>query len=240
MGEMVDREHAASPRRRQQARQRGYVPRSREFVFALVYAAVALTVVAFGPILWRMFGERLRHDLSAAGDPLIDPLAFLQLWIVQGLWWVFPWVLAMGLAAGLGHWLQHGPLWLPDQARWDLERLNPARGLQRLIQPANVLGLLFGTAKLVILCALAGWLLRANWNALLSLSLADAELLAPRAALLLARCGAWLGTALLVWGALDFAWQLFRYERGLRMSPEELREEVQSVHNDVASPRRRR
>ena len=50
----------------------------------------------------------------------------------------------------------------------------------------------------------------------------------------------WTGLALLLLGLIDYAWQRARYEHQLRRTPEDWRDDVKSVHNDVSSLRGRR
>ncbi|MCH2132066.1 MAG: EscU/YscU/HrcU family type III secretion system export apparatus switch protein, partial [Pirellulaceae bacterium] len=43
----------------------------------------------------------------------------------------------------------------------------------------------------------------------------------------------------LVFGVIDYALQKLKFERDLQMSPEELREEIRAIQNDVSLARRR-
>jgi flagellar biosynthetic protein FlhB len=53
-----------------------------------------------------------------------------------------------------------------------------------------------------------------------------------RLAEILARTGLQLGGALVALGALDYAYQRWRHERDLRMTPQELREELRNLEGD--------
>jgi flagellar biosynthetic protein FlhB len=238
MSDSSDRQQSASPRRRQQARQAGQVALSREFVFALVYAACGALLASCGPIWWRGMHERLRVDIQAAGRPLPDPLAHVQEHLVQLGWWLLPWTLVVCLAVIVGHWVQHGPLWLPDRLRWDLGRVDPAAGLSRIVSPACLANFVLGLIKSTLLIALAVWLLREPWREWRAMSSAEPAQLAAQMSTSLLRFAAGLGMGLLIWGGVDFAWRLYLHERKLWMTPEDQREEVRAVHNDVTAARR--
>jgi flagellar biosynthetic protein FlhB len=207
-------------------------------VFALVYASAGACLVWWGPIWWQGMHERLRVDIQDAGRPLQDPLAYVQQHLVELGWWLLPWTLVVGLAVIMGHWIQHGPLWLPDRLRWDLGRVDPAAGLQRVASPACLAKFVLGLIKTTLLIALAVWLLREPWRQWHLISSAEPARLAAQATRLLLRFAAGLGLGLLVWGGIDFTWQLYLHERKLRMTSEDQREEVKAVHNDVTAARR--
>ncbi len=233
-------EHAASPHRRHEARQQGRVPRSAEFVFAMVYASTGGMVLLYGPTWFTQIRERLRQQLTAASGPMTDPLYHLQHTLVQLGWWLLPWLLVIVVAAIVGHWVQHGPLWLPHRLQPDWGRLSPGRGVQRLLRPQGLATFFLSVSKISILGGLVAWLVFQQWDILMQLSSGAFEDSVHAGTTLLGRCAACLGIGLLIWGGVDFAWQLFQHERDLQMTPEELREEVKAVHNDVSAARQRR
>lgn len=236
----MDREHAASPRRRKDARQQGRVPNSREFVFAIVFAASSVTLAAFGPLWFARFQESLKTTFVSAGKPLADPVARLQQETVQFGWMVLPFVVVTAMAVVIAHWVQHGPLWLPSRPQPDVSRLNPATGLLRLVRAGTLADVLMAIAKIGVLLSLGVWLVRQQWPSWVQLGSLDSARLGTTAGRLLLRYGAYLGTTLIVWGGIDLAWHLFQHERKLKMTPDELRDEVKAVHNDVLDVARRR
>ena len=57
---------------------------------------------------------------------------------------------------------------------------------------------------------------------------------------LLMRMALWISIGLLLLGGIDYAWQRWKYESALCMTPDDWRDDIKSVHNDVSSLRRRR
>jgi flagellar biosynthetic protein FlhB len=50
----------------------------------------------------------------------------------------------------------------------------------------------------------------------------------------------WMGAALLILALLDFAWQRYRHEKDLRMTKEEVKDELRSMEGDPQLKRRRK
>jgi flagellar biosynthetic protein FlhB len=204
-----------------------------------MYAACGAILVGAGPVLVDGLCERLRSDIQSAAQPLDNPLDSLQQYVVQIGWWLMPWLVALPVVVVLAHWVQHGPLWLPERTGWDFARIDFVLGTQRVFRARSLGSLGLGLMKIGLLSGLAIWMLREHWPRLLQLSTIAGLAWGPAAASLLFGLGAWLGVGLLIWGGIDFAWQLYQHERDLRMSPEELRDDVRAVHNHVSDARPR-
>lgn len=181
--------------------------------------------------------EWLKADVRAAAEPLRDPVDHLRARMMWIGWWLLPWLVSIPVVAVLAHWIQHGPLWLPQRLCWNPARVDPLIGAQRLIRPRSIVELLLAVAKIGWLAALAVWLFGKHWTRLLQLTALPQGAWAPAAARLVCDVAAWLGVGLLVWGGVDFAWRLFQHERDLRASPEDEREDVRAVHNHVSDRR---
>jgi flagellar biosynthesis protein FlhB len=233
---------AASPRRRQQARERGQVARSRELVFALVFGFVLVAGISAGPTVWqagqRWLRSSLRETVSAEMLPA-DLLTLADRHLLQFAVVVLPLLGAVCLTIVLGHWLQHGPLWLPERMAPDVARLSPGTNLSRLGPAVGAGKGVLSLVKLAVLVGIAWHWSRANFYLIQGLMLVPIKQLAPQLGTLFLRFGCWLGLGLVIVAALDFAWQLWRHERELRMTPDERREEIRAVQNDVSHLRKR-
>jgi flagellar biosynthetic protein FlhB len=135
----------------------------------------------------------------------------------------------IGVAVNLG---QVGFLWLPQKTAMDLERLNPVSGMQRLLSLQNAVRLAFGILKILFVGTVAYW---SFWDERAELLLA-AELDLGRLAGYLVEVTLWtsikVGSALLVLALLDYGYQWWKTEQDLRMSTEELREEMRQQQGD--------
>jgi flagellar biosynthetic protein FlhB len=138
------------------------------------------------------------------------------------------------------HVAQIGFLFLPDRALPDIARLDPLRGLSRLFALANLVRLIFGIFKILIIAAVAYACLYGHQNQVLSLTGLDV----PQLARFMWEINLWtcikVGIALLVLAILDYAFQRWKYEQDLRMTPQEVREEMRNLQGDPQVIARRR
>ncbi|MCA9147971.1 MAG: EscU/YscU/HrcU family type III secretion system export apparatus switch protein, partial [Planctomycetales bacterium] len=129
-----DASHAATPRRRRQARESGHVARSRDLVQAVTFAAAVGGLVFQVPTWWTLAQVRITERLQHAADPvnaadLVSGQLSTLVRDVAGS--IAPWLLLVGSAAVLGHAMQQGLLWLPHKVLPDPMRINPANALAR-------------------------------------------------------------------------------------------------------------
>ena len=135
------------------------------------------------------------------------------------------------LAAVAVNVFQGGFRLLPKRAAVDLGRLSLSAGLRRVFSAASLVRLAFGVLKLAAISAAAGVLLYRevnrssawpNWR----------RRRGGRAAGIVLSIGLKLGGALLLLALLDYAYQWWRHERDLRMTPQELRKELRNLEGN--------
>ncbi len=142
-----------------------------------------------------------------------------------------------GVAVNL---LQTGFLFLPQRASFDLGRISPIRGWQRIFSAARMVQLAFGLLKLVAVFAVAGIVLYNQREALLRLVALPPAALAAEMSQLLLWTALKIGAALLLLAILDYGYQRWRYEQDLKMTPQELREELKNLEGDPQLRARRK
>ncbi len=233
----ADRSEAATPRRIERARADGQVALSREaagwaaLLLATLAAAVALPLV--GRDLLRSLRGVLEaaHELDMAGGSL----TLLRLAALA----VLPVTAAAAIGAVAGTLLQTRGLVSAAPLRPRLDKLDPIAALKRIFGPEGLAEFLRSLLKLVLVGA-------ALWHALADLPALTASLQQPVGALL-AEAG-WISlrlmaAALVAFAAvalLDLVWVRYRHLRGLRMSRQELKEEMREAEGDPALRARRR
>jgi len=235
LGAHDDRTEPATPKRREEARERGEVLKSRELSSALTLSAVALALWYLGPSIWEGLALELKTYLErmARAELQSTDIRALVAGVLVGQFSLIAPVLGVALAVGvLGNALQVGGLFTstPLLPRWS--RLNPWAGLGRLVSVQSWLELGKAMSKLLILAAVAFFSLRSDVDTLFVLGEAGVGPffagVAETAARLLGRSG----LALLVLGGLDYLLQYWQYERGLRMTKDEVKEEAKQREVD--------
>lgn len=226
----AERTEPATPRRLDEARRRGQVPHSRDLAAVVgLGVAVALLVGAAGDAIGRDLADRARLLWSgtiaaprSAGD-------FHALLLGEGIATaraLAPFVLALAAAAFAASFVQVGPLLSSQALAVRLERLDPVKGLQRLANVDRLVDLAKALVKLVLAFALARAVMVPALDDLLVLLHVDPVASLGAAERLVRRLAAPLLAALAALAALDVVWVRFRHAQRLRMTRQEVREEV--------------
>ncbi len=231
-----ERTEQPTPRRRQQAREEGRVARSAELSAAVVLlgGTVALASAAGTGLAWqvlRLFREAAQA-LSAGPLTLAGATAWLRGVILGVLLALLPFALMVTATVVLANLLQTRGVVSGTPLAPDWSRLSPAAGLKRLVSLEAPASLLKSLLKLAALGSVTWLVLRRGWPELTALTQADpAAILAALRSLAL-RLALATGLAFLVVAGLDYGFQLFRYERSLRMTRDELIREQRETEGD--------
>lgn len=239
-----ERTEPATPKRRQEAREKGQVAKSVDLGTALVLLASAGVLYFTGG--WLVAG--VRETMVAAfsgswlsGDFTVSTVAQL----FQNLTWrvallVMPVSLAAAAVGLLAQLVQVGFLFTGYPLQPQLERINPLAGLRRIFSRRALVELLKALLKVLVIGGIAYRYLRGSFDFLPRL-----VSVAPAGAGIWMGQTAWrttlaIGAALLVVGVLDYLYQRVEYERSLRMSRKQLLEELKQTEGDPLIRRRLR
>jgi flagellar biosynthetic protein FlhB len=230
----AERTEPATPERRRRARREGNFPSSPVLVSAVqfaVFVAVAGSVAGEAwPALRGWFAEGLRLAFREATPAGVVERARGLGW--SAAWWFGP-ALALVLAATLAAQLAVTRLGFSGaRLRPQFSRLN---GLARLgtLGAQNRAAFLRALLLLALAGWLAAWLAGRNLESYLRLPFAGARAGAAQIGAEAERLLRWASYVFLAAGAVDLWRQWRRYERELRMTKQEVREELR---NQEGSP----
>jgi len=243
MSEFVgEKTHEPTPHRRELARREGHVVRSQELCSAAAWMLGLGALALLGGGLAGFVVDFCRGQLGGEAGGAADA-GFLRGRCTAALGGLggrlLPLVGLLCLAA-VAVGAAQGGLGFHARRVWDLSRVNPARGWQRLFSASGAPRMAFGTLKLAALTILAGVLLYQQRETLGGLTMLGPREIGVRLAEVFLGVALKLGGALLAVGALDYAYQRWRHEREMRMTPQELREELRNLEGDRQGAGRRK
>ncbi len=227
-----ERSEAATPRRKQQAREKGQVPRSRELNTMMVVLAGSTMLLLAG----RHMGTRLAQVLAQPwqlqagvlenpnflllqlGDSLLQ--AFLALWPV--------WIILL-LAAVAGPVSLGGFNFSSEAMQFKPDKLNPVSGFKRLFSLQALMELSKTVLKFVFVTGLAMLILWWFSGELLQLGQGDVRTEIVHGFGLLLRAFFLLSLVLILLAVLDVPWQLWQYNRQLKMTRQEVKDEMKDT-----------
>jgi len=218
-----------SQRRLEQARERGQLPRSRELTnFATMIGGSAALVAVGGTLIGRL-SNIMRTSLTVDPQLLASPqsmtAAFGQA-IVGGLTALLPIFgtligLVLLAAVVLGGWNFSPAAMTPD-----FSRMSPLSGLQRLFGLHGVTELAKALLKCVVIGGVCAGIVSWLFKDVMALGHMAPRAAIGRGASLLGWAFVWLSSSLAVIALVDVPLQLFQYNRSLKMTRQELRDEA--------------
>ncbi|AJX21806.1 flagellar biosynthesis protein FlhB [Burkholderia pseudomallei] len=231
----LDRTEAATPKRREKAREEGQVARSRELAsFALLSAGFYGAWMLSGPIgehLRTMLHAALSFDRAAAFDTnrMLSHAGTLSL---EGLYALAPVLALTGVAALAAPMAMGG--WLVSTKTFELkfERLNPITGLGRIFSIQGPIQLGMSIAKTLVVGGIGGIAIWRSKDELLGLATQPLHAALADALHLVAVCCGMTVAGMLVVAGLDVPYQLWQYNKKLRMTKEEVKREHRENEGD--------
>lgn len=241
--EFGDKTHEATPYRRQKAREEGQVVRSQDLASAGLLIAGLLVLWYFSRGLSASMASLTTEHLGGEAWMTIDSQAVVHhsvLIAARLAVGVLPVLGLLLLGAILTHLGQFGFLYLPQKVALDWQRINPLQNYGRIFSLTNAVHLGFGLLKVVLIFVVAGWCLWAERNRMLNLAdESSAEIGAYLMSVLL-----WtslkIGAALGVLALFDYGYQYWKHEQDLRMTTQELKEEIKQQQGDPQIAARRK
>ncbi len=227
-----ERTEQPTERRLQEARKKGQVPRSRELntMLSLLFAAAGL---------W-MLGETLVDELSQVATAGLSvnrdlafntellPVHFMHL-VTNALLALAPFFGVTIVAAFVGPMVMGGWSFSTDAMTFKLEKLDPIKGLGRLFSAKGLLELLKALIKFVLLMTVAYLLILAFERDILNLSAFTAGEASRRTVNLLLVALLSLSATMLLIVMFDVPFELWNFNRQLRMTRQEVKEEMKET-----------
>ncbi|MCS6924376.1 MAG: EscU/YscU/HrcU family type III secretion system export apparatus switch protein [Candidatus Binatia bacterium] len=234
--DQFERTEEPTPRRREEARKKGQVAKSRSLIPAVTLLAATCVLYFIARELLVKLERLFRGCFSLTGRAgTITQEDVFSLLLESGLLFLpvllplFAGVVAAGVAGGA---LQTGFLWTAELLRPDLSRLNPLAGLRRLCSGEAVAELVKALGSVMCLGGLGVVALYMHLPAFAALSTLEVVDIVRYGG----REGGWLLTAgvgvMTALAGLDYAYQRWRTEVRLRMSRHEVKEELREHEGD--------
>jgi len=236
-----DRTEAPTPRRRTEARSKGQVARSQDLTAAVLLFAAFGGLYFFGPPLAMVLTAMIAASLSSdAPDSLATLWPFASAMGSQLVRYMLPLLGGLFVVGLVVLYVQVGWLFTWQPLMPSLAKVNPLNGIMRLFSARSAMMAAINLCKLVFVACVAWFTLSGSASAVLSATGLEFQDIIALSAMLTFELGLKLSAALLILALLDFLWQRHRHERDLRMTKEEVKDELRSMEGDPNIKRRRR
>ena len=237
-GKDQEKTEPATPKRREEARKKGQVAQSREIPSALVlmsslgvlFFSGSWMLVSLSDFMRTIFGNigSLNHLHGVSTHSFLLEILNLILTILMPLMLA---VLIGGITANL---LQVGFLFTAKPLAPKLSKLNPFEGIKRLVSLKALAELFKSIIKLLCVAGIAFLMIKGELNNIPSLmQMGVGDTLSFIAKVSIKICF-FTCLALVILAAMDYAFQRWQHEKGLRMSKQEVKDEFKQREGDPA------
>ena len=229
---------AATPRRRQEAREKGQVPMSLELVAALLLLAWSGTLAASGGSIATAIGgtmERTFESLPLWGTAELDVegAASLMGGLFEGVARVVAFLILplflLGVLLGYG---QVGFQITPKAVELNPSRINPIQGFGKLFSLRSVMRTVMAVCKITLVIGSMAVIASTQVDEIVQLTAVDVGPALAGIGHVSLRCVAGALVMVLVIALADLAFQRFQHERDMRMTKQEVKEELKTVEGD--------
>lgn len=231
----LERTEPASARRLEQAREEGQVPRSREVGAFLILIVGAAAFWFVGPWMVQRVAAIFRRGLVLDYGSLREPQSMLIRLAdisLDALLSFAPLLLALLVAALLSPFFVGSWNFSPKALQPDFSRLDPLKGLMRLVSWSGLVELAKAVAKAFLVGGVAVWVLWSERGDLLAMFTQSSEAGMASAGHLLSFSFLVIVATMLVIVAIDVPFQLWQFHDKLKMSREEVKQESKELEGN--------
>ncbi len=234
MAEEQSAEKTEEPTQRKltQARERGELPRSPDFGGAIVVLAICVLMFLLGGQMLEGLSSLLSSGLTFTRAEFESPQDLPTLFgerLAEGLWAV-RWVLLCTIVVALLAATMNGGINFSGKAAAPkLSKLNPLSGLTRMFGAQAWVGLLRNLAKFVAVAVVLGWVLWSRRDEMLAMSRVFFEPMVAAGTELALITFTLVSIVVAVIAMLDVPYQRWSYLRRMRMTLQEVRDEMKDI-----------
>jgi flagellar biosynthesis protein FlhB len=219
----------ATPKRRQEARQRGQVPRSQELAGSVIFLTSVFVIHA----LQNVTLGRMQAAVSAAlshiadhGDPTVRSVWILFAQAGAGIGMGVVIVFAVAMIAGiLANVLQFGFVFTLKPLTPNIAKLNPMSGFTRLFSKHTAVSFAKQLLKLAAVGVVLYTTISNNLQLFVDAGQSTPATMVSMTAELIYQIAWRFGLLLVIVGLLDYAYERWQLEENLKMTKQEVKDE---------------
>jgi flagellar biosynthetic protein FlhB len=230
-----ERTESASPRKREEARQKGQVAQSTELVSAFMFLIGLSALRILFPSMYSQMKNLMENIFTNINPANLNPE---DIWhygfssIITFGKILAPFSLVMVISALLINYAQIGFHISTEALKIDLNRMNPITGFKRFVSKKMIVTLVQSLLKVLIVAYVLYITVNGEKEKVLSLADMQITTAVSEVVRLVFKMGFRTALLLLIIASFDYAYQRWEYERSLKMTKQEVKEEMKSSEGD--------
>jgi flagellar biosynthesis protein FlhB len=227
-----ERTEQATPKRVDEAKEKGQISRSKELSTMAILMSSALIFVFMGQQLSASLQTLMETNFSIERKNIFDDLFLLNAIAESGkdvLLDFTPFIVLICLVAFFAPMMVGGWLFSPQALSLKLDKLNPISGIKRLFSANSLMELLKALAKFVLVVGIAVFLLWHNIYELLSVGRNGLENGLVDASSLVIGCFFIVCLATVLIAFVDVPFQIWNHSKQLKMTKQQVKDEMKDT-----------
>ena len=217
-----------SAKRLNDAREKGQVPRSKEFTTVLVLIASAVAMMFLGERMIRSVAQVMEKSFSFTRKEIFDPMAIIQHMVYSietiafdlGSFLAITVIAALVAPASTGGWN-----FSVKAFGVKLEKLDPLKGLKRILGPQGLIELVKALAKFLLVGTISTLIIWSLRDQLLTLGKQEVEVAMAALGELVLWVFLAISSSLILIALIDVPFQHWNHIRQLKMTKQEVKDE---------------
>ena len=231
-----ERTEPATPRKRRKEREEGRVAKSQDMGAAVVIITGLFALLVFGNFMFSYMRTFLVETIAFMGGATIREDGWFQVLARETIpTAIIPW-LPLGMAAAIGALIvtisQVGLELTPKPLIPKMDRFNPVSGMKKILSLRSIVELFKGLLKASLFATVIYFAMQKDMPELVSAIRFPLEIGLSQLFSKLLNLSFRLAFLLLVIAVFDYAYQKWEFERSIKMSKQELKEEYKQMEGD--------
>ena len=230
-----DRTEQATPKKRAEAKKKGNIARSIEVNTAVMILVSALAFSVWGKTIFYSVQTMMQYVFQKQLTTELTVTSFAEMFEKGGLYMImllgpfFLFIMVSGVAANL---MQAGITFSSESITPKLEKINPLTGFKRFFSLKAFVDLLKNVAKMLVIGFIAYITLKAEFESFLSLTDQSVIQIVAFMGSLILKLLVRVGLLFLIIAVLDYSFQRYDYEKNLKMTKQEVKDEMKQSEGD--------
>ncbi len=227
-----EKSHQASPKRLRDAREKGQIPRSRDLNTALIVMGALILLLFFKASLSHNISEIMTGAFTLVGNPALDEsdIAEFIFFILKKLSVaILPILTVIFMVAVISPVLLGGAVFNLTLLQPKAERISPLKGIKRLFALRNLVEVVKSLLKFCVLMSLGVLSIKQAFPNILQYSTQFVDVAITSSLSTLHGLMITVASGLFLFALLDVPYQMWDHQRKLKMTTQELKDEIKTT-----------
>lgn len=230
-----DKTEDATPKKLEEAKKKGQMPKSKDVNIAFTLLGITLALTMFGGFLNSSIQAYLKNYL---GHYLNYELTYNNLFslslnfILRAMIFIMPIAIPVMIFGILSNYVQTGFMFTTETLKPDLSKINPISGFKRMFSMRTFLNLFKDLAVVSLLCYEGYKYVKDNYNTITSMGFLPLSSVLKSFGGVVISIFYKITLILIVFALIDFIYQRRQFKKEMRMTKQEIKEEMKQQEGD--------